>query len=277
MDNRINKVVSIYKQLYNTDNKKFKFLPNWLETTSYWFNMEHNNNINKKYKKFSRGSIIYLDFGINIGHEFSGRHFGIVLNKNDSPYNSLVTVVPLSSKNKKHYLPLQNIVFKTSLSILNKTVDNIEFDLDVINHVIFTVIEIINKNNLQNTLEQNTIDYLDDFAIKTRFPTEREVINKSKNIVESFNLYNDPKNFSALFNYLLIDVNDRKSKVNNLREVINKYKKFDKNTFACTQNVVTISKLRILKINAEDPSGRMKLDFDSMKLVDNEIKNKLIN
>lgn len=244
--------------------------------------MEHNNNINKKYKKFSRGSIIYLDFGINIGHEFSGRHFGIVLNKNDSPYNSLVTVVPLSSKNKKHYLPLQNIVFKTSLSILNKTVDNIEFDLDVINHVIFTVIEIINKNNLQNTLEQNTleqntIDYLDDFAIKTRFPTEREVINKSKNIVESFNLYNDPKNFSALFNYLLIDVNDRKSKVNNLREVINKYKKFDKNTFACTQNVVTISKLRILKINAEDPSGRMKLDFDSMKLVDNEIKNKLIN
>ncbi|NGW58474.1 type II toxin-antitoxin system PemK/MazF family toxin, partial [Staphylococcus aureus] len=133
--------------------------------------MEHNNNINKKYKKFSRGSIIYLDFGINIGHEFSGRHFGIVLNKNDSPYNSLVTVVPLSSKNKKHYLPLQNIVFKTSLSILNKTVDNIEFDLDVINHVIFTVIEIINKNNLQNTLEQNTIDYLDDFAIKTRFPT----------------------------------------------------------------------------------------------------------
>ncbi|MDM5859056.1 hypothetical protein P7764_05500, partial [Staphylococcus aureus] len=84
-------------------------------------------------------------------------------------------------------------------------------------------------------------------------------------------------NFSALFNYLLIDVNDRKSKVNNLREVINKYKKFDKNTFACTQNVVTISKLRILKINAEDPSGRMKLDFDSMKLVDNEIKNKLIN
>ncbi|CAM3066430.1 PemK-like growth inhibitor [Staphylococcus aureus] len=277
MDNRINKAVSIYKQLYNTDNKKFKFLPNWLETTSYWFNMEHNNNINKKYKKFSRGSIIYLDFGINIGHEFSGRHFGIVLNKNDSPYNSLVTVVPLSSKNKKHYLPLQNIVFKTSLSILNKTVDNIEFDLDVINHVIFTVIEIINKNNLQNTLEQNTIDYLDDFAIKTRFPTEREVINKSKNIVESFNLYNDPKNFSALFNYLLIDVNDRKSKVNNLREVINKYKKFDKNTFTCTQNVVTISKLRILKINAEDPSGRMKLDFDSMKLVDNEIKNKLIN
>ncbi|SGU74042.1 type II toxin-antitoxin system PemK/MazF family toxin [Staphylococcus aureus] len=277
MDNRINKAVSIYKQLYNTDNKKFKFLPNWLETTSYWFNMEHNNNINKKYKKFSRGSIIYLDFGINIGHEFSGRHFGIVLNKNDSPYNSLVTVVPLSSKNKKHYLPLQNIVFKTSLSILNKTVDNIEFDLDVINHVIFTVIEIINKNNLQNTLEQNTIDYLDDFAIKTRFPTEREVINKGKNIVESFNLYNDPKNFSALFNYLLIDVNDRKSKVNNLREVINKYKKFDKNTFACTQNVVTISKLRILKINAEDPSGRMKLDFDSMKLVDNEIKNKLIN
>ncbi|HDC8318336.1 TPA: type II toxin-antitoxin system PemK/MazF family toxin [Staphylococcus aureus] len=277
MDNRINKAVSIYKQLYNTDNKKFKFLPNWLETTSYWFNMEHNNNINKKYKKFSRGSIIYLDFGINIGHEFSGRHFGIVLNKNDSPYNSLVTVVPLRSKNKKHYLPLQNIVFKTSLSILNKTVDNIEFDLDVINHVIFTVIEIINKNNLQNTLEQNTIDYLDDFAIKTRFPTEREVINKSKNIVESFNLYNDPKNFSALFNYLLIDVNDRKSKVNNLREVINKYKKFDKNTFACTQNVVTISKLRILKINAEDPSGRMKLDFDSMKLVDNEIKNKLIN
>lgn len=277
MDNRINKAVSIYKQLYNTDNKKFKFLPNWLETTSYWFNMEHNNNINKKYKKFSRGSIIYLDFGINIGHEFSGRHFGIVLNKNDSPYNSLVTVVPLSSKNKKHYLPLQNIAFKTSLSILNKTVDNIECDLDVINHVIFTVIEIINKNNLQNTLEQNTIDYLDDFAIKTRFPTEREVINKSKNIVESFNLYNDPKNFSALFNYLLIDVNDRKSKVNNLREVINKYKKFDKNTFACTQNVVTISKLRILKINAEDPSGRMKLDFDSMKLVDNEIKNKLIN
>ncbi|WKD13637.1 hypothetical protein QQG25_00820 [Staphylococcus aureus] len=35
----------------------------------------------KRYKVYQRGEIIYADFGKGVGHEFSYKHFCIVINK----------------------------------------------------------------------------------------------------------------------------------------------------------------------------------------------------
>lgn len=47
-----------------------------------------------------------------------GRHLAIVLTKIDSPNNGVLTVVPLSSKNKPYYLDLGNFLLKDVLPYL---------------------------------------------------------------------------------------------------------------------------------------------------------------
>ncbi|WP_418370051.1 hypothetical protein [[Ruminococcus] torques] len=39
-----------------------------------------------------------VDLGFRIGHEEGGLHYAVVLNKKDSPYSDILTVLPLSSK-----------------------------------------------------------------------------------------------------------------------------------------------------------------------------------
>lgn len=65
-----------------------------------------------KYQRYKRGQIVLVDFTPSIGSEMRGKHFAIVLTKRDSPNNGVVTVVPLSSKHKKYYLDIGNIVQK---------------------------------------------------------------------------------------------------------------------------------------------------------------------
>ena len=56
----------------------------------------------KKYKKYHRGAILLVDLGKNIGYEFNGKHFAVVLNKNDSEKSGKLMVIPLTSKDKKN-------------------------------------------------------------------------------------------------------------------------------------------------------------------------------
>ncbi|HAP8019376.1 TPA: type II toxin-antitoxin system PemK/MazF family toxin, partial [Enterococcus faecium] len=59
---------------------------------------------NKNYRVYKRGTIVYVDFGVNVGYELSGNHFAIVLNNKDNSKNGVVCVVPISSKKKSNYV-----------------------------------------------------------------------------------------------------------------------------------------------------------------------------
>ena len=77
--------------------------------------------INKKpkiFKKYFRGQIIRVNFGVNIGSEFSGEHYAIVISKDDTIMNPVVHVVPLTSKFHKDNIKIGNILYNEEL-VLN--------------------------------------------------------------------------------------------------------------------------------------------------------------
>ena len=75
-----------------------------------------------KYKKYSRGTILLVDFGKNIGSEFNGKHFAIVLSKNDNEYSGKLSVIPLTSKDKrKRHVKINKSVINT---IIQNAVNN---------------------------------------------------------------------------------------------------------------------------------------------------------
>lgn len=61
-----------------------------------------------------------------VGHELSGTHFAIVLNKNDFPGNGLVTVIPLTSKNKPYYLDLGDFLVSSIRNVINEELSKIQ-------------------------------------------------------------------------------------------------------------------------------------------------------
>lgn len=53
---------------------------------------------NRKLKKYKRGEIIKVHLGYNIGSEEGGLHYCVVIEKNNSVKNPVITVVPLTSQ-----------------------------------------------------------------------------------------------------------------------------------------------------------------------------------
>ena len=72
---------------------------------------------------FPQGTLVYVDFGVNYGSEFSSYHYAITLNKNDSKRDNTITVVPLTSKEGK-----QNIKLTAGISrgLASLTLDYLE-------------------------------------------------------------------------------------------------------------------------------------------------------
>ncbi len=62
------------------------------------------------YTKYKRGHIVYVSFSPSVGTELSGCHYAIVLNKKDYNSSSNLTVLPLTSKDKKNNLFLGPII-----------------------------------------------------------------------------------------------------------------------------------------------------------------------
>ena len=102
---------------------KFAYLDEWLLKNSKLLLKESNdyeNSKNNTYKTYKRGTIIKVDFGVNLGSEMSQVHFAIVLNKYDNPKNNVLTVVPLTSKESKFNLDLKDLVIDKLIKKIKK-------------------------------------------------------------------------------------------------------------------------------------------------------------
>ena len=65
----------------------------------------------KTYKRYARGTIVRVKFGVNVGSEFSGDHFAIVLSKRDTMMSSTLHVIPLTSKKHLKNINIGNILY----------------------------------------------------------------------------------------------------------------------------------------------------------------------
>lgn len=250
----------------NTKIEKFKYLPYHLQFQSNSFEHENNNTNQAKFQIYKRGAIVLVNFGINIGNELSGNHFAIVLSKSDHPKNSVLTVVPLSSKNKKIYLPLKDDIYKLeNTSTVKYTIDHILPDVKKWYNIKIDGDKILKK------LESNVV-LLKELEKENSY--NKENLAKDKRFIEICNeskiLLNDLTEKEIMFE------NEREILLKNLNIINEAAKKYDKNqgknSYAMIQNIQTISKLKIMKpINQFDPIGKIYISQESMKKIDIEI------
>lgn len=78
----------------------------------------------KIYQRYARGRIVRVKFGVNVGSEFSGDHFAIVVSKKDTMMSPTLHVIPITSKKHLKTLELGNIIYnKKEIKKLEKLLE----------------------------------------------------------------------------------------------------------------------------------------------------------
>ena len=224
-----------FKKISNNPiNNKLEQLPNWLYKASNLL-LRENKNEKGKILKLKRGSIIIVDFGVGIGSEISNPHFAIVLTKNDTPYNKTLTILPLSSKNTKYNYPLDKLIFNEFLKKFNQVRKEL----------------LIESSNARKEL--NKIPYK-EIPMKIMKPN-----NLTDNDIKNIEKYME---INEIYKELII-------KKRKIEKVIQFYKKHKKNTYACINQITTISKERLYNpINEYDIVGTSKCSDEILDKID---------
>ncbi len=103
-NNSLNRLdLSFLKHIEQCEYKKSNLLAYWINDFSIYHDEEASFNISKS-GVYSRGDVIKVNLGFNIGNELGGLHYCIVLNKYDNLKNGALNVIPLTSRkdNKKY-------------------------------------------------------------------------------------------------------------------------------------------------------------------------------
>ena len=186
-----------------------------------------------RYKKYSRGTILLVDFGKNVGFEFNGKHFAIVLSKNDNEYSGKLSVIPLTSKDKhKRHV-------KINKSVINTIIQNALQKVYAYHQWYFFKKYIKNEKYILDNFVLNYIHKRNALLIKIK---EEELLKFFKEDTAA------------------------------LQEISKYYKKYNKFSFARVDSIRDIDKSRILpKVNHLDPIGDIILPEDYMKKISDAI------
>lgn len=235
-----------FKFVSKSNNRKFKYLPHWVLSEASYFEKEVTNP-ERNHKIYQRGALVFIDFGINVGNELSGDHFGIVLNRNDSSRNGVLTVVPVSSKSNRFSVKIDGLISQKSLVFLNESIRNLEIERKIL------ALHEIKDELTEEEQKEKTITYSLD----------------GNSHIKHYK-YMTTANFNNKIEQLSKEIDE-------LQVVVNTYLKFDKISYAKTLDIRTISKKRIINLNQFDPVGKIKVSKETLDNIDKVILKNFTN
>ncbi|GAK47762.1 hypothetical protein LOSG293_110780 [Secundilactobacillus oryzae JCM 18671] len=258
---------------------KYKWLPDWTLNKSNYLLHEHDPQ-NRNKKVYKRGSIVNVDFGVNVGQELTGNHFAIILNKHDNSRNDKLTVIPLTSHEHPNTVKLDKTILNLSLEEFIQAAVRLSTINYALIYVLYTAAKKINPDT-KTPYEQFLLN-----ANKQETDEEKMVIqgladSLNKDIPDNDSAIATLKNYPPLTehsdNILDYIINNNISNkiihdVNLVSEAMNKYKSYNKETWAKISDIQTVSKTRLIRINSADPIGKIKVSPSVLNTIDKEIR-----
>lgn len=180
-NNSLNRLdLSFVKHIESGDYKKSHLLAYWINDFAVYHDEENAFNISKS-GIYSRGDIIKVNLGFNVGNELGGLHYCVVLNKYDNSKNGTLNVIPLTSRkeNKKYSSSSVNLgkeLYNVFKERINKEKGKLECalkELDKIEKPRLELIDIIQKEKLYIEKMENEISKMkqDSIALVNQITT----------------------------------------------------------------------------------------------------------
>lgn len=99
-DKSLNRLdLSFLKHIESSEYKKSDLLAYWINDFAIYHDEERDFDISKS-GVYSRGDVIKVNLGFNIGNELGGLHYCIVINKYNNSRNGTLNVIPLTSRKR---------------------------------------------------------------------------------------------------------------------------------------------------------------------------------
>lgn len=260
-------------------NKRSDKIAQWIENWTKYLKIEQTYNP-KSIQALKRGSIVYADFGFNVGREYGGLHYAIVLNKTDARSNHLLHVLPLTSvkettdiSNLKYFQFLigdevfQLLINKANRKIIELTelYDRFSKKDDELHKRVEIVESLIEDNKKAFETLKNSPDFdKDDSSIE-----QIQTINKNIDFASD---QADIIRHEAKENAILLA--ELKKKLEYANKFILKTQNMNKDSIVLLNQVTTISKTRLRdpKNNNSILNG-IVLSEDTMEKIEEELKN----
>lgn len=228
------------------DYKKAAMLYYWLRDYKNYIKNE-TNFLPKYMPSFQRGHVINVNFGFNIGSEFGGLHYAVVLS-DSGPKNPNLIIVPLKS-------------YKPGITKLHKT-------------------EVFLGNELYNRL------YGKHAALKVSIEKEKaavnQVIHKSHEkiqLLQSLSTEGNKTELEELLNQIIEEhsiackkINDIEKHSSILESIWKKLSKMNGGSIALVGHIKTISKMRVINpLSPDDVLYGIKLPAHNLDLISQKI------
>ena len=211
--------------------KKANLISYWLKDYVRMINYEERFNPTKNIV-YKRGNIIKLNFGFNIGNEYGGLHYAIVLDNHNAQNSPVVTVIPLTSAKTGKEIHENSVFLGNDLYKLLKFKHDVAFkailaEHEEINNTMKTVQSLISmaeKASNQANFFKNNNEAFDDFI----FESEKN-LDTAKELLTEMNIRHD-KNVEQL---------------DNLKKIEKEIAQMKKGSIAIVNQITTVSKMRI--------------------------------
>lgn len=148
--------------------KKANLISYWIKDYVHLIDFEERFDPTKNIS-YKRGNIVKLNFGFNIGSEYGGLHYGIVLDNKNDHHSPVLTVIPLTSpKDNKptHYnsLELGNEIYrllKLKYDTISKSLKDEQEEITLALSLFETLIDLTNKSLAEvEECDSGSVDYL---------------------------------------------------------------------------------------------------------------------
>ena len=220
---------------------KYQFLPQTTKRISGMMLREARYQGRRNYRKFKRGSLVFVEFGVNVGKELSNRHWAVVLDKSDYVSKGTLTVVPVSSK---------------------KGFDAVKIDGAIADDPFSTIEKYLASSSKSVYFAFRSVED----SLTT--PLSDETISSIKFLHDRYGDEYDESNADEVNELFLVET---MKKIIKIHKLITHYKRFQSESYAKCSNITTISKDRIIFINDMDPCGRFTVNDDTLDRIDQKV------
>ncbi len=238
--------------------KKAHLISYWIKDYVQMINFENKFEPTKNIA-YKRGNIIKLNFGFNIGSEYGGLHYGIVLDKKNDHNSPVVTVIPLTS------IKDSSAVHPNSVELGNELYKSLKLKYDTISKAL--------KDEQQEIIQTiAAFSSLVDLAEKTLQSSKgKENVNELQAELDEVEKYlNAAEKIDALWREKQQHNEEQQEYLDKIGEEISRMKK---GSIALVNQITTISKIRIFDPrNLKGVLAGVSLSEDGMKKINNKVK-----
>lgn len=239
--------------------KKANLISYWIKDYMRMVKFEETFNPTKN-MAYKRGNIVKVNFGFNIGNEYGGLHYGIVLDKHNAHNSPVVTVIPLTSVKEGKEIHENSVLLGNDLYKLLK------FKHDSVFKSIITEREEL--DNMTTTIEK--LVSVTEITSKQAKASIDDTPTFDKLVQEAEQNLNTAKE-------LLKQMHDRRDKnakqLENLKKIEKEISQMKKGSIALVNQITTISKIRIYDPkNSNGVLSGITLSQEQMEKINNKVK-----